>query len=195
MRDIVIQKVDSYIERVELTERKINDIKMNAKYSDFYKKPEIEKLYEDLDKDREVTWNGIQEIIDSRIIEADKNQKMKINSLEHQQMISNVLKMVELLGISITPEQMNNIIYPFAEAKDYQTLSILERYSDKLPEDTFRNVEFPDLKRAEASMHENMKSALQGIFTVPVTQFMESGLSTVIALKVAGEANGYITQD
>lgn len=196
MRDITVQRLDHWEERTESIINQIQALKNNKDYSEAYKAIEIEKLYNKIDADKNNTWAEISKIMDERIKEAADSQKLKTSSSEHQQMISNALKMVEMIGPSMTADQMNNIIAPFAAANDYQTLSILKTYTDtKLSENARVGVEFPDLKTADVKRHTDMKNTFEQIFKVSATRFLDNGLSREMALRLNGQVNGYITKD
>lgn len=196
MRDISVQLIDKLEEKIQAINEAIDLVKHDNHYSDVYKEAEIKRLYSQIEPLKNSTWEEIEKTMDGRVKEAEDRLKLKASSPGHQQMVSNALKMVELVGENMTADQMNNIMAPFVEAEDYQTLSILKTYTDtKLPENARSGVEFPDLKTSEVKRHTDMKNLYGQMFNMSTERFLGNGMGRAIALATVGQANGYITRD
>ncbi|WP_368235006.1 hypothetical protein [Anaerotruncus rubiinfantis] len=196
MKDSTIEIYEAYEARCEKALQEIESLKRDKQYTDDQRESHIKELYARMDADRLETWAEIKGIISKRADEARDRHKLKLSSPEHQQLVGNAMKMLELLGDTISAEQMNNIVAPFAASEDLQTLSILRTYAlTKLPEQVGRAVNFPDMQYGEAARHEEMGKVFDSIMRIPVKEFADTGLSRTVRLHLSSETLGYASKE
>lgn len=188
-----------FIERLEEAYQRVDTIDFTLKdYSKEYKEKQVDKIWEYMDNDRVETGNKILSIIDARIKKAKSEQELKVRDTRHQLLISNALEMLKMLDKDATAYQINNIIAPFVERNDYQTLSIIKTYLDnKFPggllDAKMEEVDFPTLIVSDEFRHTKMRETFKDLFFSNSAKYMrlQGGLAHEIMIRTTGSECGY----
>lgn len=199
--DETVEMYRNFISRMDEGYNNIDTIGITLKdYSDEFRQRRIDSIYEQMEEDRVSTGNKILNIIDERIDEAKAEQELRVRDTNHQLLISNALEMLKMLDKNATAHQINNIIAPFVEKKDYQTLSIINTFIDNKfpgelinPSSWLNDVEFPTLIVSDEFRHEKMKELFKDIMFSNTAKYMrqQGGLNHEIMIRTIGVECGY----
>lgn len=129
LKKSIIQTVELLLDTFRQRDRMAEEIERwekDSNYTEAARQQKADKLKQELsvfeDKQTRSIMAHISEIEDT----ARKKYDLKFSTPEHQAAIANAYKAVELLGASISREQMQGIVNPFILAGDTQTLSVLK---------------------------------------------------------------------
>ncbi len=195
--DETVKLYHEFLDAYEEVENKIKNI--NGLYSEYTKEYQakiIDDLRAELDKKREKVGNQILDIIDERIKNAQDERKLKEHYPNYEMMLNNALSMLKMLEDSITADQANNILAPFIEQEEWQTISIIQTYLRKLnlPEGTYSKINFvEETLISEEARHQKMKDVYLDIFFKRSVKYMNS-LEGIVAIQVVGTECGYFTR-
>lgn len=103
------------------------ELQENKDYSDSYKRDRLNQLAADRDRITRDNMDAMQAAVDKAVEEIRSEHKIDLsNNAAHQIAVSNALKMVELAGSNMTPQQLQGLANTFIEANDRQTLDLLQ---------------------------------------------------------------------
>lgn len=129
LKKSIIQTVELLLDTFRQHDRMAEEIERwekDSNYTEAARQQKADKLKQELsvfeDKQTRSIMAHISKIEDT----ARKKYDLKFSTPEHQAAIANAYKAVELLGASISREQMQGIVNPFILAGDTQTLSVLK---------------------------------------------------------------------
>ena len=129
LKQSIIQTVQLLLDTSRQHDRVAEEIEhweINPNYTAAFKQQKTDKLKQELSAFEEKQTQSIMARIAEIENAARKKYDFKISTPEHQAAIANAYKAVELLGPSISREQMQGILNPFILAGDTQTLSVLK---------------------------------------------------------------------
>ena len=111
---------------IAATESEVQRVQSSADYSESYKKQIVGELTEKRDRVTRENTEAMQRAVDQAVASIQADHKIDLaHDAAHQIAVSNALKMVELGGKNLTPQQLQGLANTFIEANDQQTLDLL----------------------------------------------------------------------
>ena len=108
-------------------EEEVTRVQESEDYSDSYKKRTLEELTAKRDRVIKDNMNTMKAATDHAVKNIRAEHKIDLaNDAAHQVAVSNALKMIELGGPNLTPEQLQGLANTFIDAGDRQTLDIMQ---------------------------------------------------------------------
>ncbi len=108
-------------------EREVKRVQESEDYSDSYKKRTLEEMTAKRDRTIKANMDAMQDAVDQAVESIRAEHKIDLaNNTAHQVAVSNALKMIELGGPNLTPEQLQGLANTFIDAGDRQTLDIMQ---------------------------------------------------------------------
>lgn len=108
-------------------EKEVTRVQESEDYSYSYKKRTLEELTAKRDSVIKAHMNTMQAATDRAVENIRAEHKIDLaNNAAHQVAVSNALKMIELGGPNLTPEQLQGLANTFIDAGDRQTLDIMQ---------------------------------------------------------------------
>lgn len=195
-KTLVITK--GYFDKMDEYAGLIDQMMNNPQFSQEWKETSRKKLLDGLEDARLAAIAEVTPIFDQRINAALEAQKMKLATPEHQVMVSNALRMVELLGDKATASQINNLTAPLIEAGDYHTLDVLKtivfrRQSPLDPE--MEGVNFGESMPNEVNRHEIMKQLVLEALRFNAGNKSNAKLTFHMGMRLYAVPNGYAAKE